>query len=485
MTTTENPAIGKDVEANGIRTNYLEAGSGGPDRRASSTARARASRPTRTGAACCRCSASTSACVAPDMVGFGYSERPEKPDYSLDTWADQTLGVMDALGIEKAHLVGNSFGGGIALRLATKHPDRVDKMVLMGSMGVPFEITEGLDNVWGYEGTLEHMKTVMGYFAYDKSLTSGDLAQARFEGATQPGFQESFSSMFPAPRQRWVESMTVPDDEIRALPHRTLIVHGREDQVIPLETSLQAAAAARQRRPVGVLPLRALVDDRAPRRLQPAGPRLLPRRAREGQGRHDGSKTRTRRPRTTRSRAATPSCCAASTRSWSSPGRSRTAWWPCTAAATCSARSTPGTGTRRSSVGAASCLRPDDYMAPHPPRPRRAPVAGHGALAGDGELHGQGDLADRRPGRHAALRPARPGHLQPAQPHPGQLPGGHRDGVRREVPRRGQGVPGVLRRRVDLAGRLPRGADDRQRAEACRTCSSSRTTSTPTRRRCG
>ena len=57
--------------------------------------------------------------------------------------------------------------------------------------------------------------------------------------ATQPGFQESFSSMFPAPRQRWVESMTVPDDEIRSLPHRTLIVHGREDQVIPLETSLK------------------------------------------------------------------------------------------------------------------------------------------------------------------------------------------------------------------------------------------------------
>ena len=144
---------------------------------------------------------------------------------------------MDALGIEKAHLVGNSFGGGIALRLATRHPDRVDKLVLMGSMGVAFPITEGLDAVWGYDGTLEGMKKVMGYFAYDKSLTSGDLAQARYEGATQPGFQESFSSMFPAPRQRWVESMTVPEEEIRALPHRTLIVHGREDQVIPLQNS--------------------------------------------------------------------------------------------------------------------------------------------------------------------------------------------------------------------------------------------------------
>jgi pimeloyl-ACP methyl ester carboxylesterase len=176
---------------------------------------------------------------APDMVGFGYSDRPEDVKYSLDTWADQTLGVMNALDIERAHLVGNSFGGAIALRLATQHPERVGKLVLMGSMGVPFEITEGLDNVWGFQGTLEHMKTVMGFFAYDKSLTSGDLAKTRFEGATQPGFQESFSSMFPAPRQRWVEAMQVPDDEIRKLPHRTLIVHGREDAVIPLETSLK------------------------------------------------------------------------------------------------------------------------------------------------------------------------------------------------------------------------------------------------------
>jgi pimeloyl-ACP methyl ester carboxylesterase len=233
---TQNPAIGKDVQATGIRTNYLEAGSGDKH-----VVLVHGSGPGVTAYANWRGVLPELGkdfhVVAPDMVGFGYSERPEDAKYGLDTWADQTLGVMDALGIEKAHLIGNSFGGAIALRLATKNPDRVDKMVLMGSMGVPFEITEGLDNVWGFQGTLEHMKTVMGYFAYDKSLTSGDLAQARFEGATQPGFQESFSAMFPAPRQRWVEAMTVPEEEIRELPHRTLIVHGREDQVIPVSNS--------------------------------------------------------------------------------------------------------------------------------------------------------------------------------------------------------------------------------------------------------
>lgn len=236
MTTTENPAIGKDVDAGGIRTNYLESGSSGP-----TVVLVHGSGPGVTAYANWRGVlpelGKDFRCVAPDMVGFGYSERPVDARYGLDTWADQTLAMMDALGIEKAHLIGNSFGGAISLRLATRHPDRVEKMVLMGSMGVPFTITEGLDSIWGYEGTLEHMRVVMDFFAYDKSLTSSDLAQARFEGATQPGFQESFSSMFPAPRQRWVQAMAVSDDEIRTLRHRTLVVHGREDRVIPVANS--------------------------------------------------------------------------------------------------------------------------------------------------------------------------------------------------------------------------------------------------------
>lgn len=236
MTTTENPAIGKDVDANGIRTNYLESGSADE-----TVVLVHGSGPGVTSYANWRLVLPALGkdfhCVAPDMVGFGYSERPENVDYSVQTWADQTVGVMDALGIEKAHLIGNSFGGAIALRIATQHPERVGKLVLMGSMGVDFEITEGLNEVWGFDGTLEGMRRVMGFFAYDEKLTTDELAEVRFAGATQPGFQESFSAMFPAPRQRWVEAMTTPETEIKALPHRTLILHGREDKVIPLANS--------------------------------------------------------------------------------------------------------------------------------------------------------------------------------------------------------------------------------------------------------
>jgi pimeloyl-ACP methyl ester carboxylesterase len=235
-TMTNRPEIGRSVQANGVRTNYLEAGAGeesvllihGSGPGVSAYGNWRLVLPGL---------AKDFRVIAPDMVGFGYSERPQDARYDLDTWADQAVGVLDALGIDQAHLVGNSFGGTIALRVAVKHPDRVKKLVLMGSVGVPFEITEGLDAVWGYEPSVENMKKILGYFTFASGAIDDELARSRYEGSIQPGFQESFSAMFPAPRQRWVDAMTIPDEQLRGVNHRTLIVHGRDDQVIPLENS--------------------------------------------------------------------------------------------------------------------------------------------------------------------------------------------------------------------------------------------------------
>ena len=237
MTETDRPEIGSTVDAGGVQTNYLEAGSGSP------VVLIHGSGPGVTAYANWRlvlpALADRFRVLAPDMAGFGFSERPEKGDYGLDMWSDQTVGFMDALNIDRAHIIGNSFGGAIALRLATRHPDRVGKLVLMGSMGIDFPITEGLDKVWGYEPSFENMRGVLDVFAYNRALVPDELAEVRYRASMQPGFQESFAAMFPAPRQRWVEAMRTPDDEIRALPHRTLIVHGREDQVIPVENSLR------------------------------------------------------------------------------------------------------------------------------------------------------------------------------------------------------------------------------------------------------
>jgi len=68
------------------------------------------------------------------------------------------------------------------------------------------------------------------------------LAEMRYNASIQPGFQESFSAMFPAPRQQGVEAMALSEDKIRKITLPTLCVHGREDQIIPIaETSWRLA----------------------------------------------------------------------------------------------------------------------------------------------------------------------------------------------------------------------------------------------------
>lgn len=175
--------------------------------------------------------------LAPDMVGFGYTEKPSGVEYTMDNWVQQTVEFLDALGLEQVDLVGNSFGGGLALAMAVQHPERVRKLVLMGSMGVNFPITEGLDAVWGYQPSAENMLRMLDLFVDDKKFANKELAEIRYQASIEPGFQEAFSSMFPAPRQRWVEAMAKHEAEIPNIKHPALIVHGREDQVIPVDNA--------------------------------------------------------------------------------------------------------------------------------------------------------------------------------------------------------------------------------------------------------
>ncbi|MDN5874796.1 MAG: alpha/beta fold hydrolase, partial [Sinobacteraceae bacterium] len=85
--------------------------------------------------------------------------------------------------------------------------------------------------------SFEAMRSMMDLFAYDRTIVTDELAKLRYEASIQPGFQESFSAMFPAPRQHGVEALCTPEAELRKLPQETLVVHGREDKVIPLAVS--------------------------------------------------------------------------------------------------------------------------------------------------------------------------------------------------------------------------------------------------------
>ncbi|WOP18486.1 alpha/beta fold hydrolase [Raineyella sp. LH-20] len=232
-----NPEIGRSVRTGDIVTNYHDVGEGAPVllfHGSGPGVSAWANWRLLIGALSARFRV-----LAPDFAGFGYTEVPADIIYSRQLWLDQMIAFMDAVGVEKASVVGNSFGGSMALSLAIHHPERVDKVILMGAAGVPFELTDGLDRVWGYQPSIENMGRLMREtFAYDPALISDDLVRMRYEASVRPGVQEAFASMFPAPRQRGVDGLAHTEDEVRTIRHRTLVVHGRDDQVIPLSTSL-------------------------------------------------------------------------------------------------------------------------------------------------------------------------------------------------------------------------------------------------------
>lgn len=231
----DNPEVGKSIQCGDILTNYHDVGTGEP------ILLLHGSGPGVSAWANWRLTIQSLQdhyrLIAPDLAGFGYSQFPENMQFSRENWLKQIVDFLDALGLKKVNVIGNSFGGSMALALAIHHPERVNKLILMGGVGVPFELTAGLDAVWGYTPSFENMQAIMKIFAYNQNLVGDELVQMRYIASTKEDTRAAYESMFPAPRQRWVEAMSHPEADIRSIRHPTLMVHGRDDKVIPLSTS--------------------------------------------------------------------------------------------------------------------------------------------------------------------------------------------------------------------------------------------------------
>lgn len=232
---SHNPEIGATIDAAGLATNYHDTGAGDP------VVLLHGSGPGVTAWANWRLTIPALAerfrVLAPDVTGFGYTQKTPDDRYDMRRWLKHLIGFLNAVGVDSVSVVGNSFGGALALAVAVHHPQRVRRLILMGAAGLEFELTPGLDAVWGYQPSLDNMRNLIRLFAYDQSLASDELANMRYRASIRPGVQESYSRMFPAPRQDGIRMLAQDEQSIASLPHETLIVHGREDRVIPLASS--------------------------------------------------------------------------------------------------------------------------------------------------------------------------------------------------------------------------------------------------------
>jgi 2-hydroxymuconate-semialdehyde hydrolase len=108
----------------------------------------------------------------------------------------------------------------------------------MGAGGVQQPLNDNLAELWQYKPSVENMKKIMDIMAYDRSLVTDELAELRYKATIRPGAQEAFERVFPEPLQRHLDAQIVPDERLAALPNETLIIHGRDDRVVPFANSL-------------------------------------------------------------------------------------------------------------------------------------------------------------------------------------------------------------------------------------------------------
>lgn len=181
-----------------------------------------------------------------DCPGWGKSDSVVCTGSRSDLNARVLDRLLEALGLEQVHLLGNSMGGHSAVALALQNPQRVDKLVLMGggtggiSSFVPMP-AEGIKLLQGLyrEPTLENLRKMMAVFVFDSSDLTEELFQQRLENMLRrrDHLENFVASLDANPRQ-------FPDvgPRLGSIESHTLIVWGRNDRFVPLDTGLRLVA---------------------------------------------------------------------------------------------------------------------------------------------------------------------------------------------------------------------------------------------------
>ena len=184
--------------------------------------------------------------MAIDLSGFGYTQRPRLPEsYSREAQGELVLRVMDALGMESAHLIGHSYGGGITLWLARYRPERVRSMVLVDSSAPTYAndrrsrlaalrpVTSLFLRSWVLRPATVRKALLRSF--HDGALVTPELVQAYYERLRVEGVADAYYGLTAPSRG--------PADPVRLEEIRTpaLVVWGRHDVIIPLPGGQRAA----------------------------------------------------------------------------------------------------------------------------------------------------------------------------------------------------------------------------------------------------
>jgi pimeloyl-ACP methyl ester carboxylesterase len=185
-------------------------------------------------------------CIAPDLLGLGDTETPAEADWSLPAQAAMVIGLLDELGLERAHVVGHDHGGAVAQLLAAAHPDRIGRLVLANAEAYdnwpsaterPFvRLTQlpliGDIALWLWSRRPAFRLTLIEARAvYDSRVLTRELLDGYIHANLSDRHRRAKTRRFLAGQFDPANNRVTVDllDGLRRFDHPTLLVWGRDD----------------------------------------------------------------------------------------------------------------------------------------------------------------------------------------------------------------------------------------------------------------
>ncbi|GAB2900187.1 alpha/beta fold hydrolase [Neomicrococcus lactis] len=170
-------------------------------------------------------------CIAIDSIGYGQSVVAEGTEYGIKEWVRHAVRVLDALGIEKTWIVGNSLGGWLAFQFAIDFPERLLGIISMGTGGA--KLTGALKGHSNPQLTEEGIRNTLELFVVDKSLVTDELVKLRYASALNDTASDRLKEVVEA-RDRDRIELPLDFDVLSKLEVPVLLIHGVQDVVIPV-----------------------------------------------------------------------------------------------------------------------------------------------------------------------------------------------------------------------------------------------------------
>ncbi|WP_233601002.1 MULTISPECIES: alpha/beta fold hydrolase [Micromonospora] len=177
--------------------------------------------------------------VVPDLPGYGRSSKSIDQSDPFGDLAGAVGGLLDALGIDRAHLVGNSYGGAAALRLALDRPDRVGRLILMGPGGIGTTRrppTPGLRRLFAYYGGEGPTRAKLERFiredlVYDGRAVPAEMIEERYRASIDPEVVADPPLRRPASLRTLLRMDLLRDRRLSRAATRALVLWGADDKV--------------------------------------------------------------------------------------------------------------------------------------------------------------------------------------------------------------------------------------------------------------